>query len=109
VKLSDGAIRNGYTVKILNMKAEPRSFHITIEKLAGATMEMVGAESQQVAGLDVDVEPDKVRAIKVYVSTLDPKVIAKEATHFTFKVEEKGVGEDRETSTYDAIFHAPEE
>jgi cytochrome c oxidase accessory protein FixG len=109
VKLSDGAIRNGYTVKILNMKAEPRSFHITIENLPGAALEMVGEEGTQAAGLDVDVEPDKVRAIKVYVSTLDQKVIAEEATHFTFKVEEKGSGEDRETSTYDAIFHAPDE
>ncbi len=44
VTLSDGAIRNGYTVKILNMKAEPRAFHITIDNLPGATMEMVGEE-----------------------------------------------------------------
>jgi cytochrome c oxidase accessory protein FixG len=109
VQLSDGAIRNGYTVKILNMKAEPRSFHITLENLPGATMEMVGQEGKQVTSLDVDVEADKVRAIKVYVATRAPEVIAEETTHFTFRVEEKAAGEDRETSTYDAIFHAPEQ
>jgi len=110
VKLSDGAIRNGYTVKILNMKPEPRSFHITLEKLPGASMEMVGEEGKQTTDLEVAVEPDKLRAIKVYVSTSDPKVVGEERTDFIFKVEEAG-GENgiKETSTYNAIFHAPED
>ena len=108
VTLSNGAIRNGYTVKILNMKAEPRAFRITLENLAGATMEMVGEEGKQVTNLEVAVEPDKVRAIKVYVATHDPKVIGEEATRFTFKVEEAGAGQNPETSTYAAIFHGPE-
>jgi cytochrome c oxidase accessory protein FixG len=108
VKLSDGGIRNGYTVKILNMKPEPRSFQITIAGLPGATMEMVGDEGKQVTSLEVAVEPDKLRAIKVYVSTADAHVIGEERTNFIFKVEEAGAGTDRETSTYNAIFHGPE-
>ena len=46
VQLSDGAIRNGYTVKILNQKQEQRNFRLTIEGLAGATMEMVGEDAR---------------------------------------------------------------
>ena len=35
VTLSDGSIRNGYTVKLLNMIPEPRTFVLSIEGLAG--------------------------------------------------------------------------
>jgi polyferredoxin len=42
VTLSDGSIRNGYTVKILNKKQEQRTFRLSLEGLPGATMEMVG-------------------------------------------------------------------
>ena len=36
VTLSDGSIRNGYTVKVLNMTAEPRTFEVAIDGLPGA-------------------------------------------------------------------------
>ena len=35
VRLSDGSIRNGFTVKILNMEQRPRSFVVSAEGLAG--------------------------------------------------------------------------
>ena len=40
VTLSDGSIRNGYTVKLLNMIPEPRPITLSIEGLPGATMEI---------------------------------------------------------------------
>ncbi len=36
VVLSDGAIRNGYTVKLLNMIPKPRTIRITLEACRGA-------------------------------------------------------------------------
>ena len=38
VRLSDGQIRNAYTVKLRNMEARPRSFDIAIEGVPGAVM-----------------------------------------------------------------------
>ncbi|TIU88994.1 MAG: cytochrome c oxidase accessory protein CcoG, partial [Mesorhizobium sp.] len=38
VTLSDGSIRNGYTVKLLNMIPEPRTIVVTMQGLRGAEM-----------------------------------------------------------------------
>ncbi len=109
VKLSDGSIRNGYTIKILNMKQEQRSFRITIADLPGAAMEMVGEKNgaANAGSIDVAVEADKLRAIKVYVATADGHVREEDTTRFKFTVTELTTGGTPETSTYHAIFHGP--
>jgi cytochrome c oxidase accessory protein FixG len=108
VKLSDGAIRNGYTVKILNMQQRPRSFRMAVEGLPAATLEMAG-EATQATALEVAVDADKLRAIKVYVTTGEESVRKAEATSFTFAVEEITAGGKPESGHYEAIFHAPGE
>jgi cytochrome c oxidase accessory protein FixG len=107
VTLSDGAIRNGYTVKILNKRQENRSFRLTVENLPGASMEMVGDSGAKGTSFDIAVEPDKLKAVKIYVSTSDPAVIVSDRTDFDFKVEELNPKGQPETAAYDAIFHAP--
>ena len=67
VTLSDGAIRNGYTIKILNKRQEPRTFRLTVDKLPGATMEMVGDAGAKGTSFDVPVDADKLKAVKIYV------------------------------------------
>jgi cytochrome c oxidase accessory protein FixG len=110
VMLSDGAIRNGYTVKILNKRQEERTFRLSIEKLPGAAMEMIGAEGTSATSFDIAVEPDKLKAVKIYVATGDKDVIESERTDFVFRVEELNPrhGRESEQATYDALFHAPE-
>jgi cytochrome c oxidase accessory protein FixG len=107
VTLSDGAIRNGYTVKILNKRQEPRTFRLSVENLPGAAMEMVGDSGAKGTSFEVSVEPDKLKAIKIYVTTSDPAVITGDRTDFGFKVEELNPKAEAETASYDAIFHAP--
>lgn len=65
VVLSDGSIRNGYTIKILNKRQEPRRFDLTTTGLAGASLSIVGFES---APAVIEVPSDGVRQLKVYVS-----------------------------------------
>ena len=108
VTLSDGSIRNGYTVKILNKRQEERSFRLSIENLPGATMEMVGEAGIQGTSFEITVEPDKLKAVKIYVATGDQQVITRERSDFEFKVEELNPKAEAETADYDAIFHAPE-
>lgn len=62
VKLSNGAIRNGYTVKILNKQYRSRDFEITLEG-AGGTLAVDGQPSGHVS-----VAPDDLRELRVYVS-----------------------------------------
>jgi cytochrome c oxidase accessory protein FixG len=105
VKLSDGSIRNGYTIKILNMKQEPRSFRVGIEGLPGATMASEESAEAPTGAIIVAAEADKLRAIKIFVSTNDPEARAEEATRFTFVVTELSTAGDAETGRYGAIFH----
>jgi cytochrome c oxidase accessory protein FixG len=109
VQLSDGSIRNGYTVKILNMKQEPRSFRITLKDLPGATMEMVGENAKGLSSLDVAVEPDKLRAVKIYVATSDKDVLEDQRSDFSFEVIELTQDSVPESGSYETVFHAPGE
>ena len=52
VKLSDGGIRNGYTIKVLNKLYEPHVFNLGVDGLPGATLTVVGHENEARAGGD---------------------------------------------------------
>ncbi|MGI9481632.1 MAG: cytochrome c oxidase accessory protein CcoG, partial [Hyphomicrobiales bacterium] len=105
VQLSDGGIRNGYTVKILNMELRPRTFTLDLNGLEGATMVMAGSDAAPGRRLMIEVGPDKLRTVQVYVSAA-PTGLAGETTSFQFVATEV---EGRETATYDAAFKAPKQ
>ena len=46
VTLSNGDIRNGYTLKILNKRREPRRIALAVEGLAGASVEVIGGDGR---------------------------------------------------------------
>ena len=46
VRLSDGSIRNGYTVRLLNKRGLARVVAVDISGLKGATLHVVGADRQ---------------------------------------------------------------
>ncbi len=104
VTLSDGSIRNGFTVKILNMIPEPRDIYLTLDGLPGAAMTINGINDTGLTTVRVPVEPDKLRALRVFVSQ-DPANVTPGATTFRFLVEDR---ESFETDAYDAIFEAPQ-
>jgi cytochrome c oxidase accessory protein FixG len=63
VRLSDGGVRNGYTLKILNKTHEPQRFVVGVEDIAGARMSVVGFD-----GGELTVDADGLRAVKIYVT-----------------------------------------
>jgi cytochrome c oxidase accessory protein FixG len=65
VRLSDGGIRNGYTVKILNKAHEPRNVTLRTKGLDGATMRIVGFESSNPT---ITLPTDNLRELKIFVS-----------------------------------------
>ena len=67
VTLSDGSIRNAYTMRILNMELHPRSFRIDVRGLDGARLEIPGVESAGQANV-VDVGPNQTREVRVLVT-----------------------------------------
>ena len=106
VTLSDGSIRNGFTIKILNMEQRPRSFSLTLSGLPNAALAMVGVDETPASGLEISVDADELRAVKVYV-TLDQHSVSGELMPFAFNVLEKAANGTPEARSASAIFHAP--
>ena len=104
VQLSDGAIRNGYTIKILNMQARRRTFRLTTSGITGAAMTLAGSDRAPATAVDLVVMPDKLRAAKIYVKVPAANLTARRVP-FTFTVRDKAGGE---MSSYKAIFEGPE-
>ncbi|MFQ5562788.1 MAG: cytochrome c oxidase accessory protein CcoG [Parvularculaceae bacterium] len=70
VKLSDGSVRNAYTVKLVNKDDGPRLFRVTFDGPEGMMVSAVG-ETVEGASADVVVDGDTVRAVRMF-ATLDP-------------------------------------
>ena len=64
VQLSDGGVRNGYTVKILNKLHEPRAFALAVRGLEDARLTILGIEE----GAPIQVATDDLRELRVFVS-----------------------------------------
>ncbi len=67
VRLQDGSIRNGYTLKITNRSFAPQTFTVAIQGVAGAQLKTPGADAAS-NSLAVVVKPDEVRAVRVFVT-----------------------------------------
>ena len=66
VLLSDGGVRNDYTVRILNKGAQ-RSFAIEVSGLPGATIRVAGIEAAPGAKPVVEVGQDQTREVRLSV------------------------------------------
>ncbi|WP_296070387.1 cytochrome c oxidase accessory protein CcoG [uncultured Agrobacterium sp.] len=100
---SNGSIRNGYTVRILNMVPQPRVMSLTIGGLPNAVMKINGMADNAARAFEVTVEPDEATTLKVFV-TLSGEDISRTAENFEFIVSDTA---GHETARYDAVFNAP--
>ncbi|OAN48023.1 cytochrome c oxidase accessory protein CcoG [Paramagnetospirillum marisnigri] len=101
VQMSDGSIRNGYVYKILNMKAEDRTFRLTLAGLEGATLDVVGGETNATKA-ELQVSRDSVGSFRIYVTVPAAQVTAK-SLPITFVLE----GSSR-TVKSESLFAGPE-
>jgi polyferredoxin len=100
---SDGSVRNGYGVKLLNMIPEPRVITLSIEGMPGATMKVTGHDSADARSFDIPAEPDKVTALRVFV-TLPRDRLAEAADGFRLIAEDR---QGHEQDVYSAHFNVP--
>jgi cytochrome c oxidase accessory protein FixG len=98
VTLSDGSVRNGYTVKILNMAQDPRTFTVAIDGLEGARMQMVGDDAPPSPTVTVPVDADKVRSVRIFVTA--PAADDIERKDFAFTVQDVSGSEAHRTETF---------
>ena len=103
VQLSDGSIRNGFTLKLANMRLEPRMFEVSLTGMPEARMTQAGSANPPSRSLRVLVPADKTHTSQIFVTV--PKDGLDSAGDFTFEVKDLS-GTD--ALTYKTSFFLPE-
>jgi len=105
VRLADGGIRNGYTLRVLNKQHESIRVALSLDGLEGAELVLQGHE-----GATVDVPTDNLQSLRAFVS-IPPETaqaaMAKGREALDFAIVAHDLGNDR--STYNrTTFRLPE-
>ena len=102
ILMSDGSVRNSYTLKLRNMESRPREMEIAVEGLPGALMWTDTIGRDDAARIQVKTVPaDQVLSVRAYV-------VAPEGTStqdFSFSVTSRD--EQQETATTETRFDTP--
>jgi cytochrome c oxidase accessory protein FixG len=105
VQLSDGSVRNGYTVKVLNKLHEPRHVSLGLEGLPkGARLAVLGMEN--VASPRIAIPTDNLREIRVFVTVpaSDLAALGAPQTPFAFVVRDEADGSlNRRASVFQSV------
>lgn len=96
VQLSDGAIRNGYAVKILNKSHEDKLYRLTVTGIENLTLRVQGVGDVSAEALPVYA--DSVGHFRLFVSAAKP---ADKRTDIEFHLEPVTGGD---SDTYDSVF-----
>ena len=99
--LSNGEVRNDYTIKLRNMEDRPRPMSVTLEGLPGAVMwtDEMGRESAS-RELQFTVAADQIKPVRVYV--VAPQGTDEEEFHFVLAARDREAGGDRVETRFDA-------
>ena len=107
VRLSTGEVRNAYTVRVLNMQLEPRTFRIRMDGLEHGKMRILGIDKPPAREFTFKVKGNKARALRVFVMVPRDKLKARRE-EFTFIIEAlDDNGRVIETAANEAVFEGP--
>jgi cytochrome c oxidase accessory protein FixG len=98
VQMSNGSIRNGYVYKVLNMIRQERTFTLKVSGIEGATLSVVGGESN-VGETELKVAPDDVGTFNIFVSAPESKLQGKRTPLF-LSLTEKAEGRVTRSETW---------
>jgi len=100
VKLSNGDIRNGYTVKILNKVHQIRHFRLTLDGLPDTEIKVIGRQDH--APLFA-VNPDQLASFRVLITTAKANLLS-ETTDIRLRIIDQDSGVTAENET---VFRGP--
>ncbi len=104
VTLSDGSIRNGYTIKILNRQHEARLYRLSLGDGLPATYRIVGGAAETSGPVELWAMPDRVSTFQVYVTL--PRLAVEGATMaIDFEATDAVAGT---TVRHSSVFRGPE-
>lgn len=69
VTLSDGSIRNGYQIKLINKSYEDRLYHLAVEGVQSPTYQVLGQGDAGAGGIELPAARDGVTTYQLYLST----------------------------------------
>jgi cytochrome c oxidase accessory protein FixG len=102
VRLSDGSLRNGYTVRIVNKQLVAREFALDILGLSNVSYEFIGVPGSADGRRVVEVGPDQTREVRVLVTNRNASVPP--STPIVFQITDLATGLQAQTGDY---FRAP--
>ncbi len=103
VQLSDGSIRNGYTLKVSNKSHDSRVLTLSLSGIAGALIDMPVEGVEAAAQAPLTVAPDSLGTFRVFVRA--PRMaLDGSSTDLAFSV----VDEGSKAAVYDTVFRGPE-
>jgi cytochrome c oxidase accessory protein FixG len=104
VRLTNGDIRNSYTVKVLNKSRETRQFRLQTDGPQSAVLSFVGAEIEgQGSDARLTVHPDAVGTFRVFLTVPSAKVPSGSKS-IEFSVRDDS---GRRRASHDAVFVGP--
>ena len=103
VRLSDGAIRNSYLVKIRNMESRPREVEIAISGQPAVLWDESGARDTAGLSLRLHIDPDQVAKRQLFVAA-PPGAGGRSDIRFTVRALDK----EGASATDHSFFERPE-
>jgi cytochrome c oxidase accessory protein FixG len=104
VLLKDGSVRNGYTLRIINKRLQPREFAIGIAGPPDTRLEIVGAPPRADGRTVIAVGPDQTREVRALITHKGP--VSENMAPVTFFATDTGSGERTAAADH---FHGLEE
>ncbi|MFO1060344.1 MAG: cytochrome c oxidase accessory protein CcoG [Dongiaceae bacterium] len=104
VTLSDGSIRNAYTVKILNKQREPQRYRLTVDGIEGTRVTAIGYGAGDAQAVELPVAGDSVGSFRVLVHA-PRRALHDESNRLTFRITDIASGR---TVDHGSIFSGPE-
>jgi cytochrome c oxidase accessory protein FixG len=105
VVLSDGSVRNGYTVHIENKHHDARKFVLTVDAAPGAKLNVVGQDQNGGASAMVTVPADQLSSFRVFVTMPPSWLPTRKSHHLRFILTDQASGD---TAEYNSSFRGPD-
>ncbi len=83
VRLSDGSIRNGFTIRVANKRLDERRYALSLEGLSHGKLEIVGAKPDQQGRPVLAVGPDQTMEARVLVTVNEATLPSSTDLRFT--------------------------
>jgi polyferredoxin len=92
VRLADGAIRNGYTLKLMNRTIRPQTFWLGVTGIKAKHIRVIG-DGEITKPVAMRVDADRVRTVRVLVTVGELELASSHG--LTFVLSDQARGESR--------------